>query len=96
MAMMLYIDDVQIFPPQIHAGGGYVANATNTDRLLRMGLFNQTIEAEWQKSADYLVVWADYTEIVESLQTNQYERVAYDMGKLLQCEGELLVFRRIQ
>jgi hypothetical protein len=94
LAFMLYIDDVKLFLPQIHAGGGYLAG--DTQELLRFGLYNEELDTQWRQSADILIFWPTYVtrEIRDFLDQPGYERVPYDMGNLAQCEDVLLVYRR--
>ena len=95
LAFMLYVDDVKLFLPQIHAGGGYMAG--DTQELLRMGLYNEELDRQWRESADILVFWPTYVteDVEEFLDQPGYERVPFDMGKLALCEDELLVYRKI-
>jgi hypothetical protein len=95
LAFMLYVHDVKLFLPQIHAGGGYVAG-DDTQDLLRLGLYNEELNKQWRESADILVFWPTYVtkEVRDFLDQPAYERVPFDMGKLAQCEDELLVYRR--
>lgn len=95
IALMLYLDDVQIFPPQISAGAGYVA-AGDPDRLLKFGLFNDTMDLQWRESADFFIIWNRYTNIeLSDFENNErYEAVPFDMGELAQCEDVLRLFRR--
>jgi hypothetical protein len=94
LAFMLYVDNVKLFPPQIHAGGGYMAG--DTQQLLRFGIYNEELDKVWRESADILVFWPTYVnkEVRDFLAPPLYERVPFDMGKLAQCEDELLVYRR--
>jgi len=86
--------DVKIFPPQIHAGGGYAIG--DSDWLLRFGLYNEALDKQWRDSADILMVWDTYftKEVREFFDQPGYERVPFDMGNLAQCEDVLHVFRR--
>ena len=94
LAFMLYVDNVKLFPPQIHAGGGYMSG--DTQQLLRFGIYNEEMDKQWRESADILVFWPTYVtrEVRDFLDQPEYERVPFDMGKLAQCEDELLVYRR--
>jgi hypothetical protein len=94
LAFMLYMDDVKLFLPQIHAGGGYAAG--DSERLLRFGLYNEELDKEWRQSADILIIWPTYftDEFQNFLEQPGYERVSYDMGNLAQCEDVLLVYRK--
>src|SRR5215216_784500 len=94
LAFMLYVDNVKLFPPQIHAGGGYMTG--DTQRLLRFGIYNEELDKQWRDSADILVYWPTYVtkEVRDFLDQHAYERVPFDMGKLAQCEDELFVYRR--
>jgi len=94
LAFMLYMKDVKIFPPQIHAGGGYAVG--DSEHLLRFGLYNEELDKQWRDSADILIVWNTYftKEFREFFDQPGYEQVPFDMGKLAQCEDALYVFRR--
>jgi hypothetical protein len=94
LAFMLYMDDVKLFLPQIHAGGGYAAG--DSQRLLRFGLYNEELDKHWRQSADILIFWPTYftDEVRDFFDQPGYERISYDMGNLAQCEDELLVYRK--
>jgi hypothetical protein len=94
LAFMLYMDDVKLFLPQIHGGGGYLAG--DTQELLRFGLYNEELDKQWRQSADILIFWPTYVtkETRDFLDQPGYEQIPYDMGKLAQCEDVLLVYRR--
>ena len=95
LAFKLYMKDVKIFPPQIHAGGGYAIG--DSEWLLRFGLYNEALDKQWRDSADILMIWDTYftKEVRAFFDQPGYERVPFDMGNLAQCEDELHVFRRI-
>ncbi|HJQ14699.1 MAG TPA: glycosyltransferase family 39 protein [Anaerolineales bacterium] len=95
LAFMLYVDNVKLFLPQIHAGGGYVTG--DTQQLLKLGRYNEELDAQWRQSADVLVIWETYLtrEFRDFLDQPAYERVPFDMGNLAQCEDVLLVYRKI-
>lgn len=94
LAFMLYVDDVKLFLPQIHAGGGYAAG--DSQELLRFGLYNEELDKQWRESADILVIWPTYLtrELRDFLEQPGYEPIPFDMGELAQCEDVLLVYRR--
>jgi len=94
LAFMLYMKDIRIFPPQIHAGGGYTSG--NTDRLLKFGRYNEELDKQWRASADILMIWNEYMtpEFQNFLKQPKYDQVRFDMGGLAQCEDALFVFRR--
>jgi hypothetical protein len=94
LAFMLYMKDVKIFPPQIHAGGGYAIG--ESDHLLKFGLYNEELDKQWRNSADILMIWDTYftKEVRAFFDQPGYERVPFDMGNLAPCEDELHVFRR--
>ena len=94
LAFMLYMGDIKIFPPQIHAGGGYVVG--DSQQLLRLGVFNEELDKQWRQSADILIVWDTYftKEFRDFVNRSAYEQIPFDMGKLAQCEDPLYVFRR--
>jgi hypothetical protein len=94
LAFMLYVDNVKIFPPQIHAGAGYADG--ETERLFRLGFYNEELDKQWRQSADILIFWPTYftDEVRDFLDQPGYERISYDMGSLSQCEDELFVYRK--
>jgi hypothetical protein len=96
LALMLYSEDIKIFPPQIHAGGGRVVG--DTQQLPKMGMYNQELDTQWRNSADILVIWEQFmsTDVREFLQAENYVEIPYEMGELSRCEDALYVFRRTQ
>jgi hypothetical protein len=94
LAFMLYMKDIKIFPPQIHAGGGYVIGDSQT--LLKFGLYNEELDKQWRDSADILIIWDTYftKEVRAYIERSAYEKIPFDMGKLTGCEDPLYVFRR--
>ncbi|MEW6083503.1 MAG: hypothetical protein AB1607_02810 [Chloroflexota bacterium] len=95
IAMLLYVDDIRVFPPQVTAGAGYV-QAGDPDRLLRFGLFSREMDVQWRESADYFIIWKRYPNIeLDDFQNDvRYEPVPFDMKNLAQCEDVLYLFRR--
>ena len=95
LALMLYVDHVKIFPPQIHAGAGY-ANG-ETQRLYRLGFYNEELDKQWRASADILIVWDTYftKEFRDFVRGPSYEQIPFDLGSLARCEDPLYMFRRI-
>ncbi len=95
IAMLLYMDDVRFFPPQITAGAGYV-RAGDPERLLRFGLFTDEMDLQWRESADYFIIWKGYpnTTLDDFQNDPRYEPVPFDMENLNQCEDVLYLFRK--
>jgi hypothetical protein len=95
LAFMLYVDDVKLFLPQIHAGGGYMAG--DSQELLKLGLYNEELDRRWRQSADILVIWPTYMtkEFRNFFDQPGYEEIQFDMKNLAQCEDVLFVYRRI-
>lgn len=95
VALMLYLDDIRVFPPQITAGAGYVLSG-DPDRLLRFGLFDDEMDLQWRESADFFIIWDGYpnTHLSDFQDDERFEAVPYDMGSLNQCEDVLHLFRR--
>jgi hypothetical protein len=95
IALMLYVDDIQIFAPQINAGGGLMVSGKR-DHLLKFGVFDGEIAAEWDRLADVLIVWKRYpnTQLSDFENNPDYEKIPYVIGKLDACEAPLYLFRR--
>jgi hypothetical protein len=93
LALLLYVDEIRVFAPQITAGGGYVVSGER-DRLLRFGLFDNRIDAEWRTSAETFILWQGYPNLVMSdFKDNEaYLPLPFEMHNLAQCEDELLVY----
>ncbi len=96
LALMLYLNNIRIFPPQINAGAGYIVG--DSPQILRMGQYNQKLDTEWRDSADILLIWKTFMSpgLLEFLQQHHYEKIQYAMGELARCEDPLFVFRRTQ
>jgi hypothetical protein len=95
IALMLYVDDIRIFVPQINAGGGYFESG-DRDQMLKFGIFSEAINTEWLEVADVFIIWEGYpnTELDDFENVPGYERIPYEMGVLAQCEEPLHLFRR--
>jgi len=53
--ILSYIDDIQIYPPQLNFMFNYMAGGTN-DELYKHGYWNQELALQWLSEADYAVV----------------------------------------
>jgi hypothetical protein len=97
IALMLYVEDIRIFAPQINAGGGYFVSG-DREQMLRFGIFDEAINTEWLEMADVFIIWQGYpnTELEYFENDPGYERIPYDMGDLVRCEDPLYLFRRVK
>ena len=94
LAFMLYMTDVDIFPPQIHAGGGnYRTNDKDPNELLKDGRYNNFLDRQWREQADFYIIWSERPH-GSFFDQPAYERVAFDIGGLSQCEDSPILFRR--
>lgn len=95
LALLLYADDIQYFPPQISAGAGYLIG--DSDRLLKLGLYNDELDEQWKESADMFLIWRSFPtiEFDEFLDQTRYEAIPFEMGSLLDCEDQLYVFKKL-
>jgi hypothetical protein len=95
LALLLYAEDIRVFPPQITAGGGYLIG--DSDHLLRFGLYNEELDRQWKESADIYLVWKFFPTIhfEEFLDQTAYEPVLFEMGGLRLCEDPLYLFQRL-
>ncbi len=96
LALLLYEDDFRYFPPQITAGGGYLLGDSND--LLRFGLYNPELDRQWRESSDIFIIWRHFPTIrfEDFLDQTKYEAIPFDMGKLLDCEDPLYIFKKRQ
>jgi len=69
-SMLLYLPGIQVFPPQINGQFGYRMGG-DPDSLLRAGLWNDELAAQWIQAADVIVIkkppifplWEDYISL---------------------------------
>ncbi len=56
--LLLYMPDMQIFPPQLNTGFNYVeqSSPSESDEIYRFSFWNEDLEEEWIKEADYLLI----------------------------------------
>jgi hypothetical protein len=52
---LLYAPEINIYPAQIIGGSSY-RNAEDSQELLRLGYWNDSVRAQWVEKADYLVI----------------------------------------
>lgn len=56
---LLYVPDIQIYPPQVNDIYSFYVNG-NDDELLKFGLWNESLARQWLKEADYIVIEDKY------------------------------------
>ncbi len=62
--LLLYLPDVEIFPPQLNTGFNYLGNSQlgKSDLVYKFGYWNATLKQEWIKQADYLLIPSQHAE----------------------------------
>lgn len=95
LALLLYADEIQYFPPQISAGAGYLIG--DSDHLLKFGLYNETLDRQWREAADIFLIWRFFPtiEFEEFLDQTQYATIPFELGSLLNCEDQLYVYKKL-
>lgn len=95
LALLLYLDDIRYFPPQISAGAGRLIG--DSDHLLKFGLYNDELDAQWKESADIYFIWRPFPAIAfdEFLDQTKYEPIPFEMGDLTACEDHLYIFKKL-
>lgn len=95
LALLLYVEDIRYFPPQISAGAGHLIG--DSDHLLKFGMYNDELDRQWKESAEFYFIWKSFPtiEFDEFLDPTQYEPVPFEMGDLLDCEDRLYIFKRL-
>lgn len=95
LGLLLYVDDVRVFPPQITAGAGLMLGG-DSDRLLRMGLYNEEMDLQWREPADLFIIWKNRPNIeLDDFQNHPaYQAIPFSLGDLDQCEDKLFLFRK--
>ncbi|MCC6298137.1 MAG: glycosyltransferase family 39 protein [Anaerolineales bacterium] len=95
LALLLYLDDIRYFPPQISAGAGHLIG--DSDHLLKFGLYNDELDRQWKESADIYFIWRQFPTVrfEEFLDPTQYEPIPFEMSGLLECEDRLYIFEKL-
>ncbi len=94
---LLYISDVEIFPPQLNHWYNYYIGG-DPDNLYKNSYWNDILAAQWQEEADYILVSDSY---VERLYT-QVDITLFDemtpTEPTIPCEGKSIIhtFKRIR
>ena len=52
---LLYLPDIQIFPPQLHSDYTYWPGG-DPDELLRYGWWNDALSRQWVEESDYILI----------------------------------------
>jgi hypothetical protein len=55
MAPILYLPEVNIFPPQINNGYSFISKG-DTAELFKFGFWNEEMNAEWKATADFFII----------------------------------------
>lgn len=55
---LLYLTDVKFYPPQINGENSFETD-TDSEELLKKGLWNEELANIWRKEADYFIIEAD-------------------------------------
>jgi hypothetical protein len=60
--LLLYLPEVEIFPPQLNTGFNFVGNSQpdESDLIYRFGYWDETLKQEWIDQADYLLIPGQY------------------------------------
>ncbi|MCC7188743.1 MAG: hypothetical protein IT312_08375 [Anaerolineales bacterium] len=95
LALLLYIDDLRYFPPQISAGAGHLIG--ESEHLLKFGLYNDELDLQWKEAADLYFIWKAFPTVTfdEFLDPTQYKPILFEMGELSACEDRLYLFEKL-
>lgn len=95
LALLLYIDDLRYFPPQISAGAGHLIG--ESEHLLKFGLYNDELDLQWKESADLYFIWKAFPTVTfdDFLDPTQYKPILFEMGELSACEDRLYLFEKL-
>ncbi|MBI5966009.1 MAG: glycosyltransferase family 39 protein [Chloroflexi bacterium] len=92
---LLYLPDVDIFPPQINSGYSFRSNG-NTAELIEFGFWNEEMDAEWRATADFFIIESErYNEWKKFFNPDQFvEFVRSPIGTSCLKESQLRIFHR--
>ena len=94
---LLYLPDVRYYPPQINGRYTYY-EYDDADALLRYGFWNEALENEWIREADFVLVeQRSYNGWIEDvLSTGPYDELAAT-PQVLACRDDsaIRIFRRL-
>jgi hypothetical protein len=95
VAPLLYAPEISIYPPQINNGYAYRVGG-DPEELLKYGLWNDALDAQWLAEADYIVVesWR-YSDMKEALPAARFDEMPRSPAATSCLEGSgLRIFRR--
>ena len=94
--VLSYIDDIQIYPPQLNYMFNYILGGTS-DRLYELGYWNEDLALEWLSQADYAIIENTmFTgDVVKWLNAEQFDELPHTIS-INQCNTTdyFRVFRR--
>lgn len=91
---LLYLSDVAFYPPQIN-GEFSIKSDTNSDELLKKGLWNEELANTWRKEADYFIIEADAMKYWRDLREKLNLVEVMDMANSASCpsSSDLYILR---
>jgi hypothetical protein len=91
---LLYAPDIKVYPAQIYGESSY-RNASNSQELLRLGYWNDSLRSDWMNKADYLVIEPSLNSN-QSLEINVSQYKVTKLPPLNPCDPNtfLLVYAR--
>jgi hypothetical protein len=62
--LLLYLPEVEIFPPQLNTGFNFVGNSQpdESDLIYKFSYWNESLKQEWINEADYLLIPGQYAQ----------------------------------
>jgi hypothetical protein len=94
---LIYAPQIRIYAPQINDGYSY-RGGPNSDSYLRFGLWNDLLDQQWRREADYFIIeeWR-YMDWKPFLTPDQFEELPRTSTSTSCLEGtRLRIFKRIQ
>lgn len=94
--VLSYIDDIQIYPPQLNYMFNYILGGTS-DRLYELGYWNEDLALEWLSQADYAIIEnTTFTgDVVKWINAEQFDELPHTIS-INQCRTTdyFRIFRR--
>lgn len=88
-SLLLYLPDVQIYPPQLNGTNSY-KNSKDTDELYRKGFWNRELNKRWANEASYMILiqeaYAKDKRIKRFVKSGLYREVHLNTSSFYTCD----------
>ena len=94
---LLYIPDVEIFPPQLNHWYNYYIGG-DPEEIYKSNYWNDILASQWREEADYILISDSYVErLYSKVDVTKFDEMS-PTGPTIPCEGKSIIhiFKRIR